>query len=112
MIVFTFLIHLFDLSFSGNSITDAGAEKIHSFVTRNSNIKTVRCVSECHNVAQSYLNLINYKMCVNFYLFFIIKEHVHSLMHSSYHTSHPEMYTTKFKQSFRIKSFLVVNKIC
>ncbi len=31
-------------------------------------------------------------------------------MHSSYHTSHPEMYTTKFKQSFRIKSFLVVNK--
>ncbi len=84
---------MFDLSFSGNSITDAGAEKIYMIVTRNSNIKTVRCVSECHNVAQSYLNLINYKMCVKVFLFcIIIKEHVHFLMHSSYHTSHPVIY--------------------
>ncbi|RXN15815.1 hypothetical protein ROHU_008638 [Labeo rohita] len=31
-----------NIDFSGNNITDAGAQKIHSIVTRNSNIKTVR----------------------------------------------------------------------
>ncbi|KAK2917090.1 hypothetical protein Q8A67_001464 [Cirrhinus molitorella] len=31
-----------NINFSGNSITDAGAQKIHSIVTLNSNIKTVR----------------------------------------------------------------------
>ncbi|KAK2917084.1 hypothetical protein Q8A67_001458 [Cirrhinus molitorella] len=31
-----------NIDFSGNSITDAGAQKIHSIVTLNSNIKTVR----------------------------------------------------------------------
>ncbi|RXN34260.1 hypothetical protein ROHU_014983 [Labeo rohita] len=31
-----------NIDFSGNNITDAGAQKIHSIVTRSSNIKTVR----------------------------------------------------------------------
>lgn len=37
-------------SFSGNSITDAGAQKIYSIVSHSRNIKTVRCVSERHRI--------------------------------------------------------------
>ncbi|XP_042577080.1 uncharacterized protein LOC109062036 isoform X2 [Cyprinus carpio] len=44
------------IDFSGNSITDAGAQNLHMIVNHNRNIKTVRCVSECHSDAQSYLN--------------------------------------------------------
>ncbi len=42
-IVLTFLICLFDLSFNDNSITDTGAEKIYSIVTRNSNKDSKVC---------------------------------------------------------------------
>ncbi len=39
----TFPICLFDLSFNDNSITDAGAEKIYSIVTHNSNKDSKVC---------------------------------------------------------------------
>ncbi|XDV11800.1 hypothetical protein PO909_000628 [Leuciscus waleckii] len=39
-----------NIDFSGNSITDTGAQRIYSIVCRNSDIKTVRCVSERHRI--------------------------------------------------------------
>ncbi|XDV11821.1 hypothetical protein PO909_000636 [Leuciscus waleckii] len=38
------------IDFSGNSISDTGAQRIYSIVCRNSDIKTVRCVSERHRI--------------------------------------------------------------